>query len=189
MNYKEYFKINNLTNMYSFFEYCQSIKYGWMDKNHNFHNGINDGKTYCLQEPIELMNSMIGICWDMTELERCFFDNMTDLKYETYYIFYEDNKGCPSHSILAFYKNDKVFWFEPMFNNNDLNYSSIHEYNNIKELLKDAKKIFLEYNLLVKNIPEDYDESKIFIYRYNKPKFHINGFEMREHINNSEKIA
>ncbi len=56
---------------------------------------------------------------------------MTNLKYETYYLLYEDGEGCPSHTILVYYNNNKVYWFEPMFQNKDCYYSGIHECNNL----------------------------------------------------------
>lgn len=121
----------------------------------------------------------------MTELYRCWFSTMTNLKFETYYVFYEDKKGCPSHSILVFYKYTHVYWFEPMFADKDFYYRGIHEYNNINELLKNFKLIFLNYLLFTKTIEKEHNMKNIYIYKYNKPKFHINGFEMREHINNS----
>lgn len=108
------------------------------------------------------MNNKLAICWDQTELYRDYFENMTNLKYETYYLLYEDEKGCPSHTILVYYNNNKVYWFEPMFQNKACYYSGM--------------------------IPKNYDEKNILIYQYNKPKYHINGYEMREHINNSKLI-
>ena len=123
---KDWFIKLGLTTINEFFEYMQNqFKYGWIDKDGNKHDGVNDARTYSLQSPSELLNSHLGICWDMTELYRSFFENMTDLKYETYYLFYDDNKGCPSHSILVFYNNDKVYWFEPMFTDDNCYYSSI----------------------------------------------------------------
>lgn len=38
-------------------------------------------------------------------------------------------------------------------------------------------------------IPAHYDEKKIYLYRYQQPKFHINGFQMRNHIDQSQFIA
>ena len=124
----------------------------------------------------------------MTELNRSFFENMTSLKYETYYLFYDDNKGCPSHSILVYYDNHKVYWFEPMFTDEECYYSGIHEYNNISELLVDFKNIFMKYALHTKMIQSDYDINRLNLYQYCKPNYDINGFEMRQHINNSTFI-
>lgn len=33
-----------------------------------------------------------------------------------------------------------------------------------------------------------YDNSKVYLYKYEQPKFHINGYEMRNHIDNSQLI-
>lgn len=185
MNYKMIFIENGLTNINNFFTYMQNnFEYGWIDQNGNKHYGINDAQSYSLQSPRELLKSHLGICWDMTELYRCFFENMTSLKCETYYLFYDDNKGCPSHSILVFYDNDKVYWFEPMFSF----YSGIHEYDSINRLLKDFKKIFVKNAIISRLIPIEYNPSNIQIYKYTQPQKHINGYEMRNHINNSEII-
>lgn len=179
----------NFDSIESFFKYCQNeFKYGWIDQDGNRHIGVNDGKTYCLQSPDELVKSKLGICWDRTELYRDYFDSMTDLKFETYYLLYDDGKGCPSHTILVYYKDDKVYWFEPMFQNCDCYYSGIHEYKNIDELLIDFKNVWIKDAILNKFILRKYRESSISIYKYDKPKYHINGFEMRNHINNSTKV-
>ncbi len=181
MDYISYFKDNNLDTIDKFFIYMsREFKYGYMDNNGFFHKGVNTAIDYCLQSPMELINSKTGICWDITELCRCFFDNMTKLRFETYYMFYDDNRGCPSHSILVFYKGDKVFYFEPMSS-----YNGIHEYDNIDDLLRDAINHFAVYMVSEKFIPINYDKSKIYLYIYNKPNYHINGFQMRDHINKS----
>ena len=186
MDYKIIFTKMDLTTIKDFFDYMQkNFEYGWIDNNGQRHYGINDAKSYILQEPSELLESHLGICWDMTELYRCFFENMISLKYETYYLFYDDNKGCPSHSILVYYDNNKVYWFEPMFNDY---YSGIHEYDNIRELLKDLMNVFIKNSLNKGLIPTNYNFDNIKVYKYRKPKFHINGYEMRNHIDKSEVI-
>lgn len=189
MNYKKLFIENNIISIADFFDYIRNnFKYGWIDKNGKKHYGINDAKTYRLQYPYELLKNKLGICWDMTELYRCFFKNMTSFKYETYYLFYDDNEGCPSHSILVYYDNNKVYWFEPWFNTEDCYYSGIHEYNTITELLKDFKTIFIKSLLSNDSIKMNYNPANFKIYKYQKPKNHINGYEMRNHIDNSEPI-
>lgn len=189
MDYKMIFTENGLTNINKFFTYMQNkFEYGWIDQDGNKHYGINDAQSYSLQSPNELLKSHIGICWDMTELYRCFFENMTSLKYETYYLLYDDNKGCPSHSILVFYDNNKVYWFEPMFNDKNCFYSGIHEYDSVTKLLKDFKDIFVKSAIINGLIPVDYNPSNIQLYKYTAPKKHINGYEMRNHINSSEII-
>jgi hypothetical protein len=179
----------NMSTIEKFFLYCQKeFDYGWIDQEGKSHEGVNDGATYSLQSPKELMNSKLGICWDRTELYRDYFKNMTNLKYETYYLLYEDGAGCPSHTILIYYNNNKVYWFEPMFDSIDCYYSGIHEYNNRNDLLNDFKITWIKDAIISGIIPKNYKEENIFIYRYSKPKYHINGYEMREHINNSNLI-
>ncbi len=187
-NDKDYFKKIGLTTIDKFFVYLQKFQYGWIDQMGNKHYGVNDADMYSLQAPWELLENHLGNCWDWTELSRYWFSLMTNFKIETYYIFYEDDKGCPSHSILVFYNNDKVYWFEPMFNDDNCYYSGIHEYNNITELLKDFKNNFIKYSLFNKMVQSNYDINKFYIYKYTKPKYHINGHEMREHIDNSTFI-
>jgi hypothetical protein len=189
MNYKIIFTEKGLIDIDTFFTFMQNkFLYGWIDKHGNKHYGTNDAQSYSLQSPEELLKSHIGICWDMTELCRCFFENMTSLKYETYYLFYDDNKGCPGHTILVFYDNDKVYWFEPMFNNNNCFYSGIHEYESISKLLEDFRNIFVKNALINGLIADDFNPSNIQIYKYNVPKKHINGYEWRDHINGSELV-
>lgn len=189
MNYKDIFIKRNLIDINNFFNYMQdNFYYGWIDKNKNRHYGVNDADSYRLQSPIELLESHLGICWDMTELYRCFFEHMTSLKYETYYLFYDDNKGCPSHSILVFYNNNKTYWFEPMINDKSCYYSGIHEYNNISDLLRDLKDVFIKFSLINNLIPVDYDNKNFKLYKYKRPKYHINGHQVRDHIDNSIEI-
>lgn len=189
MDYKMIFTEKGLTNINDFLTYMQSsFLYGWIDREGNKHYETNDAQTYSLQSPDELLKSHLGICWDMTELCRCFFENMTSLKYETYYLLYDDNMGCPSHSILVFYDNDKVYWFEPMFKDKKCFYSGIHEYDNVTKLLKDFKDVFIKNAVINGLISIDYNPKNIQIYKYTAPLKHINGYEMREHINNSEAI-
>lgn len=172
-----------------FLKFCQEkFEYGWISQDGEKHRGINDALSYCLQSPKELLESKMGICWDMTELYRDYFEKMTNLRFDTYFLLYDDNKGCPNHTILVYYKDDKVFWFEPMFQGEEVYYSGIHEYNNINELLRDFKTVWIKWAIVCNYIPKDYDENKISIYRFSKPKYHINGYEMRDHIDGSQLI-
>lgn len=167
MNYKKLFQENNLGTIEKFFAFMQkSFRYGFMNRSFHFHTGVNDTFTYSLQSPFELFTSKIGNCWDMVELYRCFFQNMIDLKFETYYLFYDDGEGCPSHSILVYYNHDRVYWFEPMFNDQDCYFSGIHEYDDLCSLFYDFKERFIQYSLVNHLITSDYDCNKFYLYRY-----------------------
>lgn len=189
MNNKNIFLENNIETINDLFKFMQNkFCYGWVDKNGNHHEGVNDAKTYSLQSPEELMKSKVGICWDMTELARSFFKNMTNLKFETYYLFYDDDSGCPSHSILVFYKDSKVYWFEPMLQDENCYYSGIHEYSNIEKLLDDFQIRFIKISLFNHLIPKSYNRKRFYLYRYQQPNYHINGYQMRNHIDHSTLI-
>lgn len=189
MDEKAFFKINGLITINQFFAFCnQQFDYGWISQSGGKFYGTNDAKSYWLQSPKELLDSRLGICWDMTELYRCFFQLMTNLNGETYYLYYDDNQGCPSHSIFVFYSNHKVYWFEPRLESLTFDYSGIHEYRNIKELLTDFKNKLIKYLQIEGKIPINYQEDDIHIYQYERPRYHINGYEMRQHIDHSKKI-
>lgn len=187
---KEEFEKLGILSIMDYFRFAQqNFKYGWIDKYGNKHLGVNDAATYSLQSPLELLKSRVGICWDLTELSRSFFEEMTDLKIETYYLFYDDNAGCPCHTFLVFYKNGKVYWFEPMCNVSSFCYSGIYQFENISVLLNQVCEVFLKINSKYYSLlPNNYNPDKIFLYKYEKFPYHINGHEVRNHIDNSEKI-
>lgn len=178
-------KEKNINSIEDFFIYCKNeFEYGWIDKEGKRHKEFINGKIYSLQTPEELIKSKLGICWDMTELYRDYFKNMTNLKFETYYLLYDDGKGCPCHTILVYYKNHKVYWFEPMFPCKEQ--CGINEYNSIDVLINDFKNIWIKDAIENKLIPKNYSTENILIYKYDTLRYHINGYEIREHINNSE---
>lgn len=72
-----------------------------------------------------------------------------------------------------------------MFQDEKYDYSGIHDYSSISNLLEDFKIKFIESSLIQNRIPRDYDRNHFYLYRYDKPNYHINGYQMREHINNS----
>ena len=190
MSYQDFFTTQGLTSIQAFYDYAQSnFHFGWMDQRGNYHHEANTANGYALQSPSELMKSQIGNCWDLAELYRCWFSNMTNLPTETYFIFYDDYAGCPSHAILSYPQAGKFYWFEPMFGDNDCDYSGIHSYDGMKELLTDFRNQFIQISLIRGTIPEAYLPEQIKLYRYQKPQYLITGAEMRNHIDKSELVA
>ncbi|MEG0026197.1 MAG: metallophosphoesterase family protein [Bacilli bacterium] len=192
MDYKKMnaiFKENNLTNIKNFFEFCKNnFDYGWTDRKGARHYESNNSKKYFLQSPLDLLESKISICWDRTELYRAFFSRLM-IEYETYFLYYYINdNNCPSHSILVYYGNGKVYWFEPMFNNEKYNYCGIHEYNNIEELLVDFKNQFTENGIANGFLPKDCKDENYSCYKYFEPKYYINDSEFYNHCRKCEKI-
>ena len=111
-----------------------SIEYGFRDENNKniiydeekWRNEFND--FYYLQTPKELLKSKCGICWDQVELERELFKN-TKFKYETYFIYLNDNNMLPSHTFLVYQNNNNYYWFEHSWNK----YMGVHQYKSMKK--------------------------------------------------------
>lgn len=181
------FKENKIFDINSLFEFCkEKLKYGWLDGNNIYYETPNYNK-YFIQTPEELLKSKVSICWDRTELYRVFFEK-NNYNIETYLLYYDLGKSFPSHSILVFYYNNKVFWFEPMFNDEKYNYCGIHKYNNLNDLLKDCKKRFTEYGILNKFLPSKTENLDFYCYKYSKPEIHLSDTSFYKHCQNGKRI-
>lgn len=163
---------------YEIMELMNNIEYGWIDKDHNKHNHLDDSysKTYMLQSPSELIRNKLGVCWDQVELERYYFSNI-DTK--TYFIVYYDKDKCPTHTFLTYIKDNKHYWFEHSWER----FRGINEYNSEEELLLDVKNKFIKYEL--KN---DIDEDFLVIYQYSKPDNNISTEQFYKHCEAGIKI-
>ena len=163
----------------------RNIEYGFKDKNGaNLINSESWDKNfynfYYLLSPEELLNSKCGVCWDQVELERKLF-NDANINCDTYFIYIDDNENLPSHTFLIFQLNNKYYWFEHSW----YDMKGIHEYNNIKALLNDVKNKFIDS---IKNEINSNLNYETFIYKYNKPKYHISCDEFYSYIKTQERI-
>lgn len=162
-----------------------NIEYGFKDSNGV--NLINSEswdkefyKFYFLLSPEELLLSKCGVCWDQVELERKLF-NDANIDCDTYFIYIDDNENLPSHTFLTFQLNNKYYWFEHSW----YDMKGIHEYNNIKALLNDVKIKFIDSR---KNEIDLNLNFNTYIYKYNKPKYHISCDEFYNYIKTQEII-
>ena len=163
----------------------RNIEYGFKDKNGaNLINSESWDKDfynfYYLLSPEELLHSKCGVCWDQVELERKLF-NDANINCDTYFIYIDDNENLPSHTFLIFQLNNKYYWFEHSW----YDMKGIHEYNNIKALLNDVKNKFIDS---IKNEINSNLNYETFIYKYNKPKYHISCDEFYSYIKTQERI-
>ena len=163
----------------------RNIEYGFKDKNGA--NLINSEswdkdfyKFYFLLSPEELLSSRCGVCWDQVELERKLF-NDANIDCDTFFIYIDDNENLPSHTFITFRLDDKYYWFEHSL----YDMKGIHEYNNIKALLNDVKNKFIDSRKNEINSNLNYET---FIYKYNKPKYHISCDEFYSYIKTQERI-
>lgn len=166
----------NIWNYYNELEIMnlmKNIEYGWIDKNNNKHNFVDEtySNNYILQSPNEVIKNKIGVCWDQVELERYYFKG-NDWNIKTYFLVYYDGDKCPTHTFLTFEKNNKYYWFEHSWER----FRGIHEYESLKKMLLDIRDKFIKHEL-----NNDYVSKKLVLHEYKKPKYHISVQEFYNH--------
>ena len=135
---------------------------------------------YYLQSPEELLKTKCGVCWDQVELERKLF-NDSHIDCDTYFIYIDDHANLPSHTFLTFQLNNKYYWFEHSWHD----MGGIHEYDSLKALLSDVKIKFIDSRKNEIDASLGYDT---YIYKYNRPKYHISYDEFYDYIKTQERI-
>mgnify|MGYP000621569859 FL=1 len=166
----------NIWNYYNELEIMnlmKNIEYGWIDKNNNKHNFVDEtySNNYILQSPNEVIKNKIGVCWDQVELERYYFKG-NDWNIKTYFLVYYDGDKCPTHTFLTFEKNNKYYWFEHSWER----FRGIHEYESLKKMLLDIRDKFIKHEL-----NNDYVSKNLVLHEYKKPKYHISVQEFYNH--------
>jgi len=167
----------------------QNILFGWRDRTGFTHPTVNDPESYTLQTPVELLASRTGICWDVVELMRDWFTAMTGLPIQTYYIFYDDGAGCPSHTVLTFQYKNRICWIEPPYFGAALPFDGIHSYENEADFAHAFQAYIVKCFQAFHFLPDDYDIKNFRLYAYSKPPDHINGCEMRNHIETGRPVV
>ena len=134
-------------------------------------------KFYYLQTPEELLISKCGVCWDQVELERRLFSD-NNINFKTYFIYIIDNDMLPSHTFLVYNDDKNYYWFEHSWGE----YKGIHKYNSIKNLFDDVIYKFKNSHKEVRK------NSKVFLYEYEKPKYHITCNDFYKYIETQNLI-
>ncbi len=159
------------------------MEYGFKDSSgqniiNNLEKWDNEfDKFYYLQTPEELLISKCGVCWDQVELERKLFSD-NNINFKTYFIYIIDNDMLPSHTFLVYNDEKNYYWFEHSWGE----YKGIHKYNSIKNLFDDViYKFKNSHKEVIKN-------SKVFLYEYEKPKYHITCNDFYKYIETQKLI-
>ena len=134
-------------------------------------------KFYYLQTPEELLISKCGVCWDQVELERKLFSD-NNINFKTYFIYIIDNDMLPSHTFLVYNDDKNYYWFEHSWGE----YKGIHKYNSIKNLFDD---VIYKFKNSHKEVGKN---SKVFLYEYEKPKYHITCNDFYKYIETQKLI-
>lgn len=170
----------NYYNEYEIMDLMKDIEYGWVDEQNNKYMKVDDSfkDKYILQSPKDILKSKVGVCWDQVELERYFFKNYVP-SVKTFFIVYDDNDKCPTHTFLTFEKNNKFYWFEHSWEI----FRGIHEYTSLNQLLLDIKNKFVSCEL-----HGNYEKTNLYIYEYSKTKYHIGTQEFFNHCSSNINI-
>ena len=170
----------NYYNENEIMDLMKDIEYGWVDEQNNKYMKVDDSfkDKYILQSPKDILKSKVGVCWDQVELERYFFKNYVP-SVKTFFIVYDDNDKCPTHTFLTFEENNKFYWFEHSWEI----FRGIHEYASLNQLLLDIKNKFISSEL-----HGNYEKTNLYIYEYLKPKYHIGTQEFFNHCSSNINI-
>lgn len=146
-------------------KYLQDIDYGYIDTKGKRHADPDDefASEYRLMPHDNIEKNKVGICWDLVEVERYYF-NQLNIDFTTFFIVYYDKDMLPSHTFLVFYDNDKVYWFEHSWKK----YIGIHEYDDLESLICDVKNKFIS-----SLEQESIDENCLCLYEYLQPSVGI----------------
>ena len=185
---KEYNELKTPEELYEYM--CDNFEYGYLDKDNNVHHyddpdydDLDWYNIYMLENEKDILETGVGTCFDMTELERDFLER-NGYKVYTYFemILLDYNNPYPMHSFLVYEDNNKYCYFEF----SDFKNRGIHKYDNIIELLNDARIRFMknqeEYDI------KDEEKSKYIINQFEKVKEHASEEEYINHVVNSKGI-
>ena len=167
-----------------------NFEYGYLDKDNNIHHyddpnydDLDWFNIYMLESEQDILETNVGTCFDMTELERDFLER-NGYTVHTYFemILLDYNNPYPMHSFLVYEKDSKYYYFEF----SDYNNRGIYEYNNIIELLNEQIKKYMN-KLEEYNIKEE-EKGKLIITKFDKVKEHASEEEYLDHVLNSKNI-
>lgn len=170
------------------FAFLRTVKYGWVDRDGQRHRGPNNQPGFVLQSPAELFESRLGICWELTEFARAWFQRhkIPCSTYLLYYYLNDDN--CPSHSILVYRDQEQYCWFEPSMHEPEFDYCGIHYYDSLEDLLVDAANQVATFQKCFNIIPREADPQNFEIYQYDQPEFGIDDYAFYQHCRQGTEI-
>ena len=124
-----------------------NIKYGWIDKEGTKHDSkiirAIFEKDWYLQDPHDLENTKVGVCWDQVEYERLFFQEK-NIPFKTIFMIYDTGIKQHMHTFLVYKENKKYCWIENTYEH----FIGINKYDTFKELLDIKNKMdYYEQNL------------------------------------------
>ncbi len=138
----------------------------------------NFNKFYKIKLGKNLIKSGYGVCWDLTEFERLFFEEY-GIEHECYFFlsFKNRQEGGPTHTFTLFKQNEKWCWFEFSW----AYCRGIWEYETKEEALENILERF------AKNCGKS--KENIEAYKIDKVRKPLNAYEIVNHFMAGEKIS
>lgn len=86
-----------------------SYKYSYSDYN-------DFAKEYRVASPEKFEKQQGGVCWDFAAYEAWWFKkNYPNISFTTWYVIFDNNNDCPTHTFLTFRYKGKLYYFESAF--------------------------------------------------------------------------
>lgn len=86
-----------------------SYKYSYSDYN-------DFVKEYRVAGPEKFEKQQGGVCWDFAAYEAWWFKkNYPNISFTTWYVIFDNNNDCPTHTFLTFRYKGKLYYFESAF--------------------------------------------------------------------------
>lgn len=146
-------------------DFVTKIQYGYVDKDNNKHldSFTNPDEKYLLQYPNQLVESKIGICFDIVELYRSYLTKKK-IECESYYLEYNDGNTLETHAFII-QKRKNNLWYECLDNSWEDDFHPRGFYD--KESL--VKSIYEWFQNYVSSYHKDVDKSNFFLAQYKLP--------------------
>lgn len=160
----------------------KKVQYGFVGRGGKVYLGAEGSmdEEYSLQSPEDVLKSGVGVCWDVAELERSWFEK-NGYTHKVVFLVFEKitEEGFPTHTFLAYNRDDIWVWFEHSFEM----YRGLHEYKNFQDLVTDVAEKQLEY---AKRYCGATDEDKKYLkaFEFQGPAY---GCSAKEFFENAEK--
>lgn len=148
-----------------FCQFVSRISYGYIDKKGEKHlnDFSNPDSNYLLQYPHQLINSKVGLCFDVVELYRSYLYKK-GYQCESYYMEYKDGEILESHAFII-HKKKNGLWYECI--DNSWTTEVVPKGFFDKESL--IKSIYDWFQQYVSKEHQDINKTKFFLASYSLP--------------------
>lgn len=172
--------MKKFSNVMEIKDFLSDIEFGWSDIDNNLSREPEKGfkKNYVLSSPEETLKNKMGTDFDLVEVERSCFKSL-GIKFDTYFMAYYESRRMFTHTFVVYEENEKFYWFEASWEND----KGIHEYSSLYDLLTSVREKLKKY----KNI-KFMDNDYLCVYKYRKPKYHMNLKDLYKHCESGENV-